>query len=181
MWSSCCSYLVGVQCLVICLPHIHFLQSINSGPFLGWAFLAEDFLTCVLQHFIDAIVSMMESLFSSWSCKGLNLLDMLIWNAVLPSFIWRHSWDTHVVPCLMFGMLSNVLRRMFVPLITHTHIFPYSSKFLVDANIVNLTHCDMVKGSRGDIVDPFLRKDVSFYYNWLRKHGSANISLFLFM
>lgn len=181
MWSSCCSYLVGVQCLVICLPHIHFLQSINSAHFWVEPFLAEDFLTCVLQHFIDAIVSMMESLFSSWSCKGLNLLDMLIWNAVLPSFIWRHSWDTHVVPCLVFVMLSNVLRRLFVPLITHTHIFPYSSKFLVDANIVNLTHCDMVKGSRSDFVDPFVRKDVSFYYNWLRKHGSANISLFLFM
>lgn len=124
---------------------------------------------------------MMELLFFSWFCKGLNLLDMFIWNVVFFFFIWRYLWDIYVVFCFMFVMLLNVLRWMFVFFIMYIYIFLYLLKFFVDVNIVNLIYCDMVKGFWSDFVDLFVRKDVFFYYNWLRKYGFVNILLFLFM
>lgn len=57
---------------------------------------------------------------------------------------------------------------MSVPLTMHPDIFPCSSKFLLDANMVNLIHCDMVRRFPSGLVDPFLREDASLYYKLIK-------------
>lgn len=87
----CCSYPACVRCRFLWLSHIQFLHGINKDPYFvlsHFFYQGLPFMCLAAFHWCNCVF-MLESLFSSWSCSGLNLLDMLRWNAVLTSFVLR--------------------------------------------------------------------------------------------
>lgn len=61
------------------------------------------------------LFGMLVSVFSSWSCNGWNLLDRLMWNAILTSSVLRRLTLYFFI---LFVMLLNFLRRSLTAVVS---------------------------------------------------------------